>query len=227
MSGTSLFFGFILLALVIGGIFMKLPPAGRARMVAHASTQWKLLTIITLVVIAVGMVLVWSPWVGVSGEAPSPKTVWEFTKTYWLWIVLILGIPFFALFIVGESWAKVLQGLLFAVVAMFFVVIPLVHVIWGEKTPSTQAQQQTCPQSKSTDVHQCMVTESGIQIMTGESINPDEFQFCGIQPEGRLIEFKWLSPSTLLVKSKNGTFLFDYKWVSKSVLLDGKCPNRF
>lgn len=75
-------------------------------------------------------------------QSPSPKEVWEWTKNYWLWIILILGIPFFLLYIVKEPWAKALQGFLAVVVTMFFVVIPLVYGIWGEKAHSQQGQQQ-------------------------------------------------------------------------------------
>lgn len=74
-------------------------------------------------------------------QSPSPKAVWEITKNYWLWIVLILGIPFFFLYAVEKPWAKALQWCLAAIVAMLFVVIPFVDWAWGEKSPSQQERK--------------------------------------------------------------------------------------
>lgn len=96
-----------------------------------------------------------------------------------------------------------------------------------ERVQATIPQEQTCPQSNTGHVRQCMVTESGVLIMTEESVNPGEFEFCYVRPEGTQIQSKWLGPSTLRVESKNGSFPLEYKWIRKSVLVDGKCPDRF
>lgn len=64
-------------------------------------------------------------------QPPSPRAVWEWTKDYWLWVVLILGIPFGLLFIVQKPWAKALQWCLAVVAAGL-----LFSGLWEEEEPS-------------------------------------------------------------------------------------------
>lgn len=98
-------------------------------------------------------------------------------------------------------------------------------------TEGTTSQQQqpraSCPSSSKTDVNQCMITKAGILVKSEPSINPEEFEFCWVRPEGSIIESKWLGPDLLQIKSKGGTFPLEYKWIRKSVLINGNCPNRF
>jgi len=91
---------------------------------------------------------------------------------------------------------------------------------------ATRVPQQTCPPSR-TDVNRCMVTKAGVLVRTEPSINPAEFQFCWVRPEGSIIESKWLGPDLLQIKSGGDDFQIQYKWIRKSDLVDGKCPNSF
>lgn len=74
---------------------------------------------------------------GWSLEAPAPGKVWEFFKNYWLWVVLILAIPFCVLFAFKTIWAKAGQGVI-VVLAVILVGALIVHGIWGDEKSGSQ-----------------------------------------------------------------------------------------
>ncbi|MEK6849046.1 MAG: hypothetical protein AABY01_00585 [Nanoarchaeota archaeon] len=101
---------------------------------------------------------------------------------------------------------------------------------WLEKPvqhPVGQSLQQTCPSSNETDINRCMITKAGVLVKSEPSINPREFEFCWVRPEGSIIESKWLGPDLLQIKSGGDDFQIEYKWMRKSDLVGGKCPNKF
>jgi hypothetical protein len=108
------------------------------------ASEWfmKYLWSILIVVALVGLVL----W-GLSGtlgtpsqslQSPSLKTVWEGTKNYWLWIVLILAIMFFLSFFIAKPWAKALQWLSVITAFLLFAVFPVLVGIRGDETSNPQ-----------------------------------------------------------------------------------------
>jgi len=121
-------------------------------------------------------------------------------------------------------------GLLLLVVGMGY----SVYLYHKASTPSVPEramrsgqQQQTCPSSSKTDVNRCLITKVGVMVETEQSVNPAEFKFCWVRPEGSLIESKWLGLDLLQIKSGGDDFQIEYKWVKKFALVDGKCPNKF
>ena len=69
-----------------------------------------------------------------SWESPSPRRVWEFFKDYWLWIVLVLVGPFWALGYFANPWAKAAKGIIGAIAVMLVGAL-IVHGVWGESSP--------------------------------------------------------------------------------------------
>jgi hypothetical protein len=127
----------------------------------YAIVKKKLALGISLVV---GILVIGGLWWGLSGtpstpsasgtwsqtlQAPSPKTVWENTKNYWLWIVLILGLSFFVLYAIEKPWAKALQWFLATMAVMLFAAIPLVDRVRGEKQQSEKMTLSMAPNGKS------------------------------------------------------------------------------
>ncbi len=180
---------------------------------------WYALLVAGVIVALLAVTWLW-PSQSPSLESPSLKTVWEGTKNHWLWIVLILGLPFFLLFISKEPWAKALQWFLATVAVMLFIGIPLVHVIWGEKQPPTVA----CKPYSSAETRHCLVTESGVILASGESIRPGEFEFCYIKPEKAELQAQWTGPNVLQVRSMHGTFPLQYRMIRRDTLINGSCP---
>lgn len=95
---------------------------------------------LVLIVGAVVWGLLWGT--APSLEAPSLKTVWGGTKNYWLWIVVILAIPFFVLYAVQKPWAKALQWLLAVTALMLFVFFPVLVGIRGDETPNSHQRSE-------------------------------------------------------------------------------------
>lgn len=130
----------LIIAIVIAKLVSLL--AIRARMRGYAGGAlpdwlWKLLT-----VIVAGVVLWWLwPAETVSLKAPAPGKVWEFFKNYWMWMIFILAILFFASSALQDSWAKAAKGLV-VVIAVTLIGAMIVHGIWGESSSSQQTQQQ-------------------------------------------------------------------------------------
>lgn len=76
-------------------------------------------------------------------QAPSLDTTWATTKNYWLWILLVSG----ALFLLTELFSKEKEGLakasrvvIVVVIAMLFVVLPIIGSI-GESSAAHEQQR--------------------------------------------------------------------------------------
>ncbi len=134
------FVGVLLIAGLTGGLF-------------YAILKKKLLLAKSLgvgVLVVSGLWLWWlsstpapsMPTVGIPGseiwsqtlQSPSPKTVWEFFKDYWLWIVLVLVGPFWVLGHFANPWAKATKGIIGAIAVMLVGAL-IVHGVWGESSP--------------------------------------------------------------------------------------------
>jgi len=157
--------------LVFATILALLMPNVRAWLISHRRG------IVTAVaVVAVGSLAVW--WMWPSGtpstpsapsesgtwQSPSPGAVWEFTKSYWLLIAMVLGIPFGILYLVQKPWAKDLQRLLVVVAAALFIGLPVVNFFWGEK----QAEKQVLPMSPGGKSQLVPVPQGMTVMMRGE-----------------------------------------------------------
>lgn len=219
------FFGVLLIAAMIGGLI-------------YAAVKRNLVLGVSLVA---GLLIVSGVWWWLSSspapgtpqtagsgtlsqalQSPSPGGVWEFFKNYWLWIVLVLAIPFSILFAFKETWAKATQGVL-VTVATVLVGAMIVHGIWGEKTPLLPQVQQVCPLYSSTEARSCLIGETPAILTTTESIIKGEFDLCFIGP----VTTKQVGSNTFEFKSTGGTVFVQYKLLRSANLIGGKCPNKF
>ena len=156
-----------------------------------------------------------------SWESSSPGEVWASTKKYWTWIVYPSIALFFILFAFKGLWAKALQGFLVVVLAMFFVVIPLVHVVWGDDEKSG-SQKQACLPISSTEVRRCMLSEKPLIFTTEQLAYAEALEFCIVRPmESSPYESKKIGLNTFEVRSTNGMYQIEYK------AMKGPCPNKF
>lgn len=126
----------------------------------------------------------------------------------------------------STKWVAVF-GLILLLVGMGYSVYLYKKANSPVVTEGMTSQQQACPSSSKTDVNRCMITKAGILVKSEPSIDPKEFEFCWVRPEGSTIESKWLGPDLLQIKSGGDDFQIEYKWIRKSDLVSGKCPNRF
>lgn len=127
--------------------------------------------------------------------------------------------------------ARIFIRAIYCLIVLGFVSFEVVTLVTEHRKEETARQaaaprmsQQSCPSSSKTGVNRCMITKAGILVKSEPSINPDEFKFCWVQPEGSIIESKWLGPDLLQIKSGGDDFQIKYKWIRKSDLVDGKCP---
>ena len=95
-------------------------------------------------------------------------------------------------------------------------------VVKGDEKPSPQV----CLPYSSTETHQCLITENGVILSSGEPIRQGEFEFCFIRPGNGLYQAEWIGPNAILVKSTRGTFPLLYKMIKRDSLIDGKCPEK-
>lgn len=130
--------------------------------------------------------------------------------------------------------ARVFIRVIYCLIVLAVVSLEVVTLVTGyrkkavtDQVAAPQASQQACPSSSKTDVNRCMVKKAGILVRTEPSINPKEFKFCWVRPEGSIIESKWLGPDLLQIKSGGDDFEIQYKWMRESDLAGGKCPNKF
>lgn len=79
---------------------------------------------------------------GWSLEAPSLKTVWEWTKNHWLWIVLILVILLFLPSVFAKTWLKPLPWLAAITAFMLFVLFPVLVGIQGDENPNSHQRSE-------------------------------------------------------------------------------------
>jgi len=190
-------------------------------------TSWKFF--VPLVLIGVCVVLYFVAQAS-SLEAPSTGTVWAFTKKYWWWFLIPIGLAYFLLSVIpkdkeGVERAGKVQKVLVALTLMLFVGIPLVHLAWGEKTSSPQTEQ-TCSPYSSTDVGECTVTEDGVLSSPGESVPENEFELCYVKkPADAPLETKWVGVK-IQFKSVKGSFSVRYQLIKRTNLVNGKCPDK-
>ena len=119
----------------------------------------------SILLVIVGVAVAGAALYGVSRgfpQAPSPGAVWEWTKDYWLWVVLVLAFPFGLLFIANKPWAKGLQWFLAAVAVGLFVAVPLIDTVWGESSAELGEKAATtiCPDASARETHSCVITTS-------------------------------------------------------------------
>lgn len=190
------------------------------------ASEWfmKYLWSILIVVALVGLVL----W-GLSGtlgtpsqslQSPSLKTVWEGTKNYWLWIVLILAIMFFLSFFIAKPWAKALQWLSAITALLLFAVFPVLVGIRGDESPNPQA----CSHFGSTESGSCWIVEDGVILTSTEAFPDGKFELCYLKPEKVRMTQEWLGPNAIRFKSQKDKFLLTYKMIERKTLVNGNCP---
>ena len=92
----------------------------------------------SILIVIVGAVLVY--W-GLQNTQIRPTDAGSWGWTNWLPLIIFWGIAATLVAInVNEKTASILQKVLAGVMLALLVVFPLVHGIWGEKSPSQQAQ---------------------------------------------------------------------------------------
>lgn len=191
----------------------------------HAS-EWfmKYLWSILIVIALVGLVL-WglSSTLGTSSQSlqsPSLKTVWEGTKNYWHWIVLILVILLFLPSVFAKPWLKPLPWFVAITAFMLWGVFPILVGMQDDENPNSQSSQGCSPISNA-KVHRCVLNERP-QVFTTEQLAYSEaLEFCIVRPTGTSYESKKVGPNSFEVRSASGTFPIEYK------LLKGNCPDKF
>ena len=82
--------------------------------------------------------VVWLLTSAESLEAPSTKTVWDWTKSHWLWILLALGVVALLPSLINfpkekEKAAGALRKAVVVLLLALWFVIPICNRIWGEK----------------------------------------------------------------------------------------------
>lgn len=138
-SVTDGILGAIIFVAVILAVYLIATKKSPWNLPNQAPNDWpKKKWILVIVGVIVALLLVVWLWLSQTTSLHSPplKEVWKWTKDYWLWILLILAVPFFALFAVTKPWTKALQGFLVAVAVMFFVVVPMLARMKGDEEPS-------------------------------------------------------------------------------------------
>lgn len=163
-------------------------------------------------------------------EAYSAGEVWAFTKKYWMWILIPIGLVYLLLSVMPTDKGMIekagkAQKALVALAAILFVGMPLVHLAWGEK-PTSQQLQQACAPYSSTSVGHCLVTEEGVNSSPDEPIPENEFELCYVRPAGTLLEINWVG-SIVQFRSGKGNFQLLHKMIKRTKLVNGKCPDTF
>ena len=107
--------------------------AGGRKRLGRLTSHWP-----SILLVIVGAVLVY--W-GFQNTQIRPTDAGSWGWTNWLPLIIFWGIAATLVAInVNEKTASILQKVLAGVMLALLVVFPLVHGIWGEKSPSQQAQ---------------------------------------------------------------------------------------
>lgn len=175
----------------IGAALIMAAIMGRTGVVMPDWFSWKRVGMLIGAVIT--LLIVW----GLPLQAPSPKTVWEFTKMYWLWILLVGGALYLLTHLVPkekDGFAGKLRGTVVLIGFMLFAIVPLVHLFWGEKSPSQQAQQ-IVPQ-ECTSASPCTLTlgtdgsSERVHIPQGKSVCFEPYFWNSVQRLGYKTSYK-------------------------------------
>lgn len=198
------------------------------------ASEWfmKYLWSILIVIALVGLVL-WGLW-GTLGtpsqslQSPSLKTVWEWTKNYWHWILIASVIAWGFLSFVqkkkeNEVFAKSLKSMLVLVLVTLFVVFPSIVTVKGSYE---EYNTKACNSHfNSTEATSCLLTEEGVVLTSSEAYPDGKFELCHLKPEKAEFESSWLDSSSIKIRSKKGEFMLTSKLVERSKTLINGCPN--
>ncbi|KKW39143.1 hypothetical protein A3I46_02230 [Candidatus Kaiserbacteria bacterium RIFCSPLOWO2_02_FULL_54_13] len=174
-------------ALVGIKVYQSLSPAQRTWLKGHLEYVGYTATILALALV---LWMFWGDELTTFLQAPSLEDVWRWTKNYWLWVILILGVPLLVLFAFKALWATAVQWLLATALVMLFVVIPLVDLAWGEKPPpppQAQVQQQQREATDCTYARPCPPALKATQVPEGSRVCFDPPVFANLEGFGYMV----------------------------------------
>ena len=144
--------------------------------------------------VIVALFLAW--WFLPSLQSPSLGTVWGWAVASWLWILIVL--PAIALIVSqfiddNKKWSKALKTVA-VMLPVIFVGLWLGNMIWGEKSPSQQAQQVVPQDCTSAGPCTLVVRTDGpterAHIPQGKSVCFEPFFWSNIQRLGYKTSYK-------------------------------------